>query len=451
MRKRVLFLNPRYGGIDGLIILPLDQASAVSYAVSMGLDVEVVDLAFDETDDELARNLEAHFYDLCVITCITIGYKNALEAAALVKRVCPDLPVAMMGEHVSFRKEETLKRHKVVDFVIAFESEQVVTDLVHALDNPHLIKSISGLSYRDGRDIVVNPDRKPIRTLDVFPIPAKHLYNLDAYLARDSETTMVTTRGCTHFCSFCHRVRYGRMLRKWSVDRVLAEVRCNLSLGFKSIFFQDDVFCFDKARTREMCERFIAEGLKFSWNCNVRIDDFKPGVEEDENLIPLMRQAGCYRIFAGVESFSQEVLDQNKKRSQIKVVRDFVDMFHRSSIEVHASYVIGFSGDTKELALQTVDMAIELGTEMASFNRIYPHPGTPLGDSPESVGIVVPDPLWYEKEDWKYAAVAGNSSLSPAEVYELQQEALARYTSALFGEAVVSSSGASTMMEPSAA
>ena len=53
MKPRILYLNPRYGGQDGLIILPLDQASAAAYAIKNGYDVTVLDLAFDSDDSRL--------------------------------------------------------------------------------------------------------------------------------------------------------------------------------------------------------------------------------------------------------------------------------------------------------------------------------------------------------------------------------------------------------------
>jgi anaerobic magnesium-protoporphyrin IX monomethyl ester cyclase len=450
MKRRILFVNPRYGGQDGLIILPLDQASTAAYALQRGHDVRVVDLAFEADDARLEQALAAETFDLIVITCITICFRTAIAAARAAKAQAPDTPIAMMGEHVTYRREETLRRHTAIDFVIAFEAEVVVCELVEAVTSARDwtfadYSGVEGVTYRasygdmtipgtDRMALVRNHDRKSEPNLDVFPPPAKHLYALRHYLERDHETTMVTTRGCTHTCHFCHRWRYGRAMRNWSLPRVFLEIDDNLRNGFSAIFFQDDVFCYDKQRTRAFCEGLMARGIAIDWNCNVRIDDFDPTSAADGELAALMRKAGCYRIFVGIEAFDQELLDRSRKQAQVELIHGFVRFWQERGIQVHASYIVGLPGDTPEKVHRRVELAIGLKTDLASFNRIFPHPGTPFGDDPPRWGLQVPDPLWYEDKYWWTRAVAGTKELPPDDVYALQQWALTNYTESMFAE-----------------
>lgn len=449
MSARILFVNPRYGGQDGLIILPLDQASAVAYARKSGYGVDVLDLAFDQDDSGLERMLAAQSFDLIVLTCITICYRTALAAATLAKKSAPSTPIAMMGEHASYRKRETLRRNPSIDFIVSFEAEIVTCELADVLHNASDWREadfsrIVGVSYRkdyfgsppnDDMQIVSNPDRRPEENLDRFPPPAKNLYALSNYLERDHEATMVTTRGCTHACRFCHRWRYGRTLRNWSLERVFEEVAENIKDGYRAIFFQDDVFCYDKERTRLFCEELIRRQLNIAWNCNVRIDDFDPNSIADQELATLMHKAGCYRLFVGIEAFDQELLDRSKKRAQVELTQEFVRFWQRNHVQVHASYIVGLPGDTEDKVRRRVELAIDLKTDLASFNRIFPHPGTPYGDNPAKWGLVVPDPFWYEDNYWWTGAVAGTNELAPEKVYALQQWALTNYTESFFAEA----------------
>ena len=450
MKPRILFVNPRYGGQDGLIILPLDQASTAAFTKQEGYDTTVLDLAFEADDQKLREALSNKSFDLIVLTCITICYKTAIEAARLAKEISPSLPIAIMGEHVTYRKQETLERNPFIDFVISYEAELTSCELADAVQQRGLGKTVDfsaihGISYRKtpGNDqaladadlIVSNPDRKPEENLDRFPPPAKRLFALEQYLARDHEATMVTTRGCTHACRFCHRWRYGRRLRNWSLDRVFEEISENIQDGYKAIFFQDDVFCYDKDRTRQFCEELINRGIDIAWNCNVRIDDFNPDDPADEALVKLMFKAGCYRIFVGIEAFDQELLDRSKKRAQVELIQRFVRFWQRAGVQVHASYIVGLPGDTEEKIVRRVELAIDLETDLASFNRIFPHPGTPYGDNPSRWGLVIPDPYWYEDNYWWEKAVAGTEEMSPDKVYEMQQLSLTNYTESFFAQA----------------
>lgn len=431
----ILFANPRFVTDDGLIILPLDMAYAVSYCRQQGISVTVVDLAFSKNDDALLNELSKARYDLILLTCTTTSYKHALEAARRAKDVHNNIPVAIMGEHVTFKKDEVLKRHNYIDFVITFEAELTLKELIKEIVDGKSYSHVKGISYRMGNKIYHNEDRAPIDNLDIIPMPARELFALAKYKERDHETTMITSRGCTNRCLFCHRTRYGRRLRAWSLNRVINEINeILLSLGYKDIFFQDDVFCFNKKRTKALCERIIEEGLEFQWNCNVRMSDFNSNDPEHVNLVKLLKKSGCYRIFVGIESLSQKVLDKNNKKIDISTAQQFVNLFKENGIQVHASYVIGLPGDTEESVKATIEMAIKLNTDLASFNRLFPHPGTPLCDDPDSLGVIIPDKYWYEKEFWKTSALVGTKDISPEKVFELQKYAYTRFTEKLFGE-----------------
>lgn len=430
----ILFVNPRYGTDDGLIILPLDMAYTVSYCRQQGISVSVVDLAFSINDDDLLDELSKTHYDLILFTCTTTSYKHALEGACRARSSYNNIPTAIMGEHVTFKKNEVLKRHNYIDFVVTFEAELTIEELIKEIVGEKNYSHVKGISYRIGNEIKHNEDRESINSLDIIPAPARELFALTKYQERDHETTMVTSRGCTNKCLFCHRTRYGRRLRAWSLNRVVDEIKEILSLGYKDIFFQDDVFCFDKKRTRDLCERIIEEGIELQWNCNVRMSDFNSSDSEHTNIVRLMKKSGCYRIFVGIESLSQKVLDQNNKKINIRAAQQFVNLFKSNGIQVHASYVIGLPGDTEESVKATIEMAIKLNTDLASFNRLFPHPGTPLCDDPEPLGVIIPDKYWYEKENWKTSAVAGTKDIPPEKVYELQKYAYTRFTESLFGE-----------------
>ncbi|MCU7925725.1 MAG: B12-binding domain-containing radical SAM protein [Candidatus Thiodiazotropha sp. (ex Dulcina madagascariensis)] len=429
---KILCVNPRYGGPDGLIILPLDLASCVAYARNHDLSVSVVDLAFRPDDSALMDAVRSDRPDYILFTAITVCYRNAVAAASSVKALFPGIPIGIMGEHVSFRKSETLQRHPAFDHVLSFESEETLVELAQALKTERSLSSVLGLTYRKDWAIHNNPDRSPERDLSRFPIPARRDFDIDEYRRRDHETTLVTARGCRYQCKFCHRSRYGRRLRYWPLDSVFREIEDVLDMGFSAIFFQDDIFCADKSRVRAICDWIIERDLTLAWNCNVRVDDFDPRDPADAELLDLMKRAGCYRFFTGIETMNQSILDLSRKKSQSAGVLEYVRFVKAHGIQIHASYVIGLPGETETSVRDTVSMAIELDTDIASFNRIFPHPGTPIGDTPSDIGSVVPDPLWYEGDEWIDQAVAGNQFLSPAKVQQLQQDAIDAYITSRF-------------------
>ena len=80
--------------------------------------------------------------------------------------------------------------------------------------------------------------------------------------------SVVTSRGCPFSCTFCDRSTSGRRGRFHGVDYVVAMCRRLERAGVRHILFYDDLFTVNRRRVVELCERFLAEGFRFTWSCN---------------------------------------------------------------------------------------------------------------------------------------------------------------------------------------
>ena len=75
----------------------------------------------------------------------------------------------------------------------------------------------------------------------------------------------------------------------------------------------------NKERAKEICMGIVNRKLDIVWNCMTRIDTV------DQDLLKLMRRAGCYGIGYGVESGSERILKLVKKRISKDMMRRVLD------------------------------------------------------------------------------------------------------------------------------
>lgn len=122
-------------------------------------------------------------------------------------------------------------------------------------------------------------------------------------------------RGCPFSCEYCNNAVFGISYRKRSPENVLLEVEQALSLGYDRIHFADDVFTLNKKRIIRLCEEIKKVGLHFKWECLGRVDSI------DRDIATAMKDAGCDRIFFGIESGSDSVLKMMKKNITIDKAR----------------------------------------------------------------------------------------------------------------------------------
>ena len=182
----------------------------------------------------------------------------------------------------------------------------------------------------------------------------------------------MSTRGCPFSCEFCSNVVFGHSYRARSARNVVDEVEQALALGYDRISFADDVFTLDRRRVLHICDEIERRGLRFAWECLGRVDTF------DAATAARMREAGCFRVFFGIESGSDRVLALMDKGITVAQARQAVYTAHEAGLQVGAFFILCYPGDSDDSVLQTIRFATSLPLDYAGLGLPYPLPGTAL-------------------------------------------------------------------------
>ena len=118
------------------------------------------------------------------------------------------------------------------------------------------------------------------------------------------------------------------------------------------------------------------------WSCYTRLDLI------DEPMLRAMKKAGCWNIFFGIESGTQELLDNITKKMTVEQMKNAVKLVKKVGIEIRGSFMLGLPGETPELARKTIQLAIEMNPDYAQFSITTPYPGTQLWDTYEKWGTL---------------------------------------------------------------
>lgn len=273
---------------------------------------------------------------------------------------------------------------KHFDVVVRGEGERTVCELLREWSKGVDLARVPGIVLRQRQEAGSNPiftvDRPFEMDLDALPRPARSLFPNADYLRHGKKkygysiSTVMSTRGCPFRCEFCSNVVFGGSYRERSPEEVVDEVEQVLRLGYDRISFADDVFTLRKERVLRICAEIHRRKLNFHWECLGRVDSL------DEATAREMRHAGCARIYFGIESGSQPILDQMNKRTTPEEARQAVEAAHRAGLEVGAFFILGYPGDTDETVLATLRYAGSLPLDYLGLTMPYPLPGTALYD-----------------------------------------------------------------------
>ncbi len=238
------------------------------------------------------------------------------------------------------------------------------------------LSNIRGLAWRDQGEIVINPDRPFIPSLDDLPIPRHELLPLNKQrmpMIKGPFTFIVTSRGCPAGCKYCIKhVSYQNSVRVRSPKLILEELQYLASLGVHFVHMYADLFTVNREQVVELCRLIIDSGLKVRWTCNSRVDYV------DEEMLQLMAQAGCWYISWGIESANEEILKRAHKGYRKEQVLKALNWAHKAGINNWGYFIIGLPGETEETIRETIAYAKALPLDICLFHIAAPYPGTPF-------------------------------------------------------------------------
>ncbi len=241
---------------------------------------------------------------------------------------------------------------------------------------PEQLGAIKGLVWRQGGQVVVNPDRPFLRNLDDLPIPLHHLLPWNTYripMLKGPYTFIVTSRGCTAGCTYCIKhVSYQYGIRVRSPENIMQELRVLDQLGIHNIHMYADLFTVSREQVVGLCNLILQEGLKIKWTCNSRVDYV------DEEMLRLMGQAGCWYISWGIESANEQILKHAHKGYRLQQAPQALTWAHQAGISNWGYFIIGLPGETVDTIQQTIRLAKSLPLDIALFHIAAPYPGTPF-------------------------------------------------------------------------
>ena len=325
-------------------------------------------------------------YEFLVLFTSTPGFKGDCALAARMKETNPRLKICFVGPHVTTLTEQSLRDGPAIDFVVRREFDYATVEFA----NGKPLDEILGVSYLKDGKIHHNPDRPEVADLDALP-DAVDVYKRDLDVRRYTVPFLLypflsfyTTRGCPAQCTFClwPQLLSGHPWRKRSTDRVAAEMAKVKEYwpDLKEVFFDDDTFNIQKARTVELCSKI--KPLKMTWSSTSR-------VTTDYETLRAQKEAGCRLLIVGYESGNAQILKNIKKGATVERARDFTRDTKKLGLVVHGDFIIGLPGETRETIEQTIKFAKELDVETIQVSLAHAYPGTELYDFAKKNGFIV--------------------------------------------------------------
>ena len=385
---------------------PLGLLYIASYLKQQGFAVRVFDGTFQTMEDFVA-SLDAEKPPVLGIYVNMMTKRHALTMIQHAKR--RNIKVILGGPDPPYYAREYLAWG--ADVVVRGEGEWTLAELLphlakHGLNSLETIQGIAFLNA-DGQLVETLP-RPQIADLSAHPWPDREAIDIERYMAAwkahhgHSSLSVIQARGCPYTCQWCSHSVFGNTHRRRTPQDAADELlylkeRYNPDL----IWYADDVFAINHRWLFAYAEALKARGVRIPFECISRADRL------NEEVVALLAEMGCYRLWNGSESGSQRVLDAMQRKVKVEDVQAKTHLLQRYGIETGMFIMLGYHGEAVQDLVDTVQHLKICNPDIFLTTIAYPIKGTPYYAQVEA-SILTNGP-WSDTAD-RHLTVAGRYS-----------------------------------------
>ena len=355
---------------------PLGILYLCSHLRSRGFSVDVYDTTFSSRSD-LFQHLRSQRPSILGVYANLMTRCNVIEILKVAHEcgwrtiVGGPEPGAYIDEYLDAG----------ADFVVIGEGEVTMEELLGALrgGSESSYAKVSGIAYRasDGSVHQTAP-RLQIEDLDAQPWPARESVDVDRYVRTWREAhgkgsvSFITARGCPYKCRWCSHQVYGQTHRRRRASLVVDELEWLLERYEPDMaWVADDVFTIHHGWIRDYAAEMKRRHLHIPFECISRADRL------NAEVLDLLAELGCFRIWVGSESGSQRILDRMERGVRIEQVQGAIELAHSRGIETGMFLMWGYEGEDLSDIEATVQHVKSSKPDIFFTTVAYPIKGTP--------------------------------------------------------------------------
>lgn len=375
---------------------PLGLLYISGYLWSKNIENDVFDSTFYSKDEQLIFILEKKPEVVAIYT----NLMTKIEVVKLIKILKTETfgfpKIIIGGPDVSYNLDNYLSTG--ADFLIIGEGEETTFELFQAIQNQTNFSVVNGIAYLENGNLVKTPARTKFRELDDLPLPNRDAIPNEKYLKTwkdnhgESSMTISTQRGCPYTCKWCSTAVYGQSYRRRPPHLVAQEMKMlKDKYNPDAIWFVDDVFTISHKWLAAFHEEVVNQKAQIRFECITRAERL------NDEILKLLKEAGCFRIWIGAESGSQKVIDLMDRRVDVNHVKKMIQDTNALGIETGTFVMVGYPGEDEQDISETIQYLKEANPTHYTITIAYPIKGTSLYDEIEKDILVKPD--WEQSTD----------------------------------------------------
>lgn len=324
------------------------------------------------------------------LACFVTDFDIVHDLASQIK-IELGLKIIVGNAHASIAPEDFLYEGSPFDIVVRGEGEKTVEEILASAGELNILNHINGIAYWQDGTLVMTSKRELMNLADCG-VPAYHLIDMQwykqptKYIIRRLATiaaVIYTGRGCPFNCSFCASntvwqankvTKTHPLVRKRPLSSVMEELKIlQDTYNFDFFYILDDTFGVTENDIIDFCRAYSESGLKMLWAAETRVNCIK-----NEDIVKILKKAGCIQLDFGVESGSPKMLKSISKNCTVQQVREAFALCKKYGIRTFANILLNLPEEDEVDLRLTQELLTNIKPDYVSVGITQPYPGTTI-------------------------------------------------------------------------
>jgi radical SAM superfamily enzyme YgiQ (UPF0313 family) len=362
---------------------PLGILYLSAYLKTKGYTVGVFDSTF-QTKEKFYEFIRTNQPSTVGIYCNLMTKLNVLDMIRFCKS--NGVNIILGGPEPPYYAREFVEYG--ADIVVIGEGEMTIEAVLRNIfkSGVHRLHQVEGIAFKDedGNFVQTSP-RELIKDIDCLPIPDREAIEIEKYLStwrhfhKQGAVSLITARGCPYTCKWCSHGVFGFTHRRRSPEKVVDEIEFLIHRYNPDIMWiADDVFTINHKWLYQYYDEMRRRNLKIPFECITRADRL------NDDILKVMADLGCFRIWYGSESGSQRILDAMSRGVKVEEIQCMTKLAQKHGIEIGLFVMLGYEGELIDDIETTIEHLKKTNADTFLTTVAYPIKGTTYYNEIES-------------------------------------------------------------------
>ena len=380
---------------EGDRLFPFGVATVYGMLKENKYDVNFVDCSLGHDDlNEIVESDEIKRYDIIGIGGLVTAYRTVRhEMSPWIRANAPDALV-IAGGYLAVSTYKLLLNRRIADVAFLGDAETSLLAFLRVYDNPGAWQEVRGIAFRNADGTIVDNGMGRVEGLEDSYVPYyKHLdvQKYNTHLPDGKRYyPMVVETGCPFQCAFCFNSS-GSHMRTRSPKHVIEEIRIAMErYGYPRVYMMAENLLLRRRWVEEFCSLIHKYGLKFKWRTTGHANALS------EELLRLVAAHGCDMIGIGFENFSQKILNNMNKKTEVQAYPRVIAWMRRCNIRFTGTCIFGYFGEDDETVRENIEF-IQNNILGPQYFYIQPYPLTTLWTQCVDRGLITDEEEFIER------------------------------------------------------